>query len=265
MKRILKLLSIAICAYIMIPLFLPVSASVVWSDDFNDGNLDGWTTFGVIWSGESATEVPANYSLEDNNLRYTGEFSTYTYHASTASSGHWSFDVDCVDNEDHHFYIAFISDGVLDPDDVPDSVPAEYGLMIITGPLADSNPEFRLYRRMAGSTGLGQTIGSYSASTSSGWYHIDISRVEPGDFDIYINGTHRFDGRSITPVTSAYFAFYGSAGPAIDNVVVDDEPIPDPTTTTNGPLLSDMMLIILVVGAAIAVVVIVIVVMKRRK
>ena len=37
----------------------PVSAAVVWSDDFNDGNYDGWT----ILEGTFDTTISPKYSL----------------------------------------------------------------------------------------------------------------------------------------------------------------------------------------------------------
>ena len=56
-----------------------VQAEVVWSDDFNDGDYDGWG----IQRG--------NWSADNNYLRISNEGDIY--HPSAVSKGTWSFDV----------------------------------------------------------------------------------------------------------------------------------------------------------------------------
>lgn len=254
----------------MSPLIVPTYGATIWSESFDGPTLDGWTTYGLNMTGELPIEVTANYTLDDHNLRYRGEFQTHAYHASTVSFGNWTFDVDCVDNKEHHFYLAFMCAGMMNPDNLPASIPAEYGLMIVTDAFGAFDNEFVFYRRTAGSPDVAQVIDRYAAGDLSGWYHIRVSRDSNGNADIFINGTHRMEGLANIGVTSEYFGFYGAAGPAIDNIVVEDATTPTtpttPTTSTQATELPnpDMMPVVLAIGAAIAVVVVVIVVMKRR-
>ena len=74
----------------------------------------------------------------------------------------------------------------------------------------------------------------------------------------------------ISPTPGEYFGFYGTAGPAIDNIVVDDVEIPPPTTTDTTPTDTDLPpdntgLILIGAVAIVAVVVVIIVIMKIRK
>lgn len=266
-----RILSVLIVVYILSPLIVPTYGATIWSESFDGPALNGWTTFGLNMTGDVPVEVPANYSLDDHNLRFTGEFETHAYHASAVSFGNWSFDVDAVDSELNHFYVAFMSAGIMNPDDLPASIPAQYGLMIVTGTFGSFDNEFVFFRRAAGSPDLAQVLDRYAVSDLSGWYHIRVSRDSSGNADVFINGTHRMEGLANMAVTSEYFAFTGAPGPAIDNIVVEDAATmtTTPTTPTTSTQVTglpnpDMMLVILAIGAAIAVVVVVIVVMKRR-
>lgn len=265
------MLSMLIVVYLVSPLIVPTYGATIWSESFDNPTLDGWTTYGLNRTEDVAIEVDANYTLEDHNLRYRGDFQTYAYHASAVSFGNWSFDVDCVDNKDHHFYLAFMCAGMMNPDNLPTSIPAEYGLMVVTDAVGSFDNEFVFYRRTAGSPELAQVIDRYAVSDLSGWYHIRVSRDSSGNADIFINGTHRMEGLANIGVTSEYFGFYGAAGPAIDNIVVEDAATTTtiPTTPTTSAQVTglpnpDMMLLILAIGAVIAVVVVVTVAMKRR-
>lgn len=246
---------------------VPVKAATIWSDDFNDGVPDGWTFRGWNITQVSVNEVPANYTLEDGNLRNIGEYSTFSYHESTVTTGTWSFDVDCVDTLRNHTYVAFMSDGMYaNLTTESPVVPAEYGIFIATSTFGAFDNEFVLYRRDAGSLDLSRVIGRYSVSDLSGWYHIDVTRDPAGYFQVSINGTPRIGGTDNQLDSSLYFAFGGGSGPAIDNIVVTDG-IESSTTTTSEPTTPPDFTGILLIGGAAAVVVIVViaVVFLKRK
>jgi len=246
---------------------IPVKAATNWSDDFNDKVPDGWTFDGFNVTESSANEVPANYTLEDGNLRFIGEYETHAYHASDVTTGTWSFDVDCVNTRRNHTQIAFMSDGIpANLTGESPSFPAEYGIFIVTSTFGSFDNEFALYRRDTDSFVLSHVIGRYSVSSLSGWYHIDVSRDSTGYFQVSINGTLRIGGTDNQFDSSSYFGFYGGSGPAIDNIVVT-EAIESSTTTTSEPTTpSDFTGILLIGGAAAAVVIIVIaIVFLKRK
>jgi hypothetical protein len=54
---------------------MPVSADVLWSDDFNDGNYDGWTIHGYNFTHYPAlpiTPCDGEFSAADYTLKATG-------------------------------------------------------------------------------------------------------------------------------------------------------------------------------------------------
>jgi hypothetical protein len=270
-RRINSILPLILIGILLVTttLQVPVKATTIWSDDFNDGVPDGWTFRGWNITQVSVNEVPANYTLEDGNLRYIGEYSTFSYHASTVTMGTWSFDVDCVDTLRNHTYVAFMSDGMYaNLTTESPVVPAEYGIFIATSTFGAFDNEFVLYRRDAGSLDLSRVIGRYSVSDLSGWYHIDVTRDSTGYFQVSINGTPRIGGTDNQLDSSSYFAFGGGSGPAIDNIVVTDVVGTSSTTTTESePTTPPDFTGILLIGGAAAVVVIVViaVVFLKRK
>jgi hypothetical protein len=226
-KLMLTLISLMLCN-VLLPCFLGVDAvptrsslAVVWEDDFNDENIDDWETMGINFTDpENPLDVPANFSLDGGILRAAGNFDSHANHISTVTTGTWSFDVDCVDSERHHFYVAFMRDRLTE--NLSSEIPAEYGLMIVTDAFGSFDDDIVLYRRDAGSATLSALIDTYSIPGISGWYHFDITRDSEGRFFVYINGTLQMEGVDNTHTTSEYFGFYSRPGPAIDNIVVSD-------------------------------------------
>ena len=200
----------------ILPLSSVVSAEL-WSDDFNDGNIDDWSVWG--WNSTDAEKDEGNFTLTDGSLRAQGENTSIASHVCQMTTGTWSFDVDCVPTDNNHFYIAFFTgeptNDTLDP-------PYEYGIMVVTGVFASLDTEFVLYRRSAGSLTIASLIGRYNLSTVTGWHHIDITRDTNGRFYVYFNGTLEISGVDTTFNNAEYFSFYTNGGPAIDNIVVSD-------------------------------------------
>ncbi len=74
------------------------NAAIVWSDDFDDGNLDGWTQSGCTeLTLYRIGFVKGNATAADKNLQATGEWVpwayTYITHPTMTTTGTWSFDV----------------------------------------------------------------------------------------------------------------------------------------------------------------------------
>ena len=181
MKKLSVLLLLLLLLNVVLPCFAEVKCNstisalaTVWSDDFDDGNIDDWETMGVNWTNPAEpADVPANFTLVDGSLRATGDYDSQASHASTVTTGTWSFDVDCVDTARHHFYIAFMRDGLMT--NVSSPIPAAYGLMIVTDVFGSFDDEIVLYRRNAGSPELSALLDLYSIPGISSWCHFDIT------------------------------------------------------------------------------------------
>ena len=68
------------------------SAVVVWQDDFNDGNHDGW----AIYQGDMG--------IISNALVVTAAFWSFARYSSHVAYGYWSFDVLSEDAPDNHSF-----------------------------------------------------------------------------------------------------------------------------------------------------------------
>ena len=263
MKKKVDLIAIVLIICIIVPTLVDgnqnsfiVSQGGGWADNFNDGNIDGWTVQG--WD-ENFTDTSGDIRADDYTLRAYDEDTSQAYHTSNVSYGTWTFDVDCVDNSNHHFYVAFISGPTLTIGD-NESTPNEYGLMPITGTFGGLTSAFVLYRRDAGNLAI-DPLAVYDAPVVNGWYHVVITRSSSGAFEVFFNGTSRITAVDNQYTTSDIFSFYTLAGSALDNIVV--EPIPATSPGGNGEPLP--FTLILIIGGAVAVVaIIVIVVIKSR-
>ncbi|MHA1958620.1 MAG: hypothetical protein ACW99U_00160 [Candidatus Thorarchaeota archaeon] len=241
-----------------------------WSDDFNDGNIDGWSFHG--WDESTWEERPGNFTADDYTLRaYDNQWSN-AYRESNVANGSWAFDVECVPTPLNHFYVAFVSG----PTTSVDMIPREYGLMIVTGEFSAWNHTFVLYQRVEDSAYI-IPLGTYEVDEVSGWYHINITRDLNCIFTVAFNGTTEISGVTATAYNSStIFSFYTNAGPAIDNIVVT--PYSETTstttsttttsttatsTTTNGESID--MTLFLIAGGGIAVVVILVIIVKSKK
>ena len=262
---------------------MPVSGSIAWSDDFNDGNYDGWTITGFYgpvvgdW-GETAGKA----DIVNDELWFTGNqiFRNFSYaiHESSVAYGNWSFDVKVkpIYNSSNHTHIYFIDP--RPPDDLPkiSSTFSGYDILIYSAPWTidvpdwmkpadDTAPSFLLVERPGVSI-----LGTYSVDEINGSYHFDVTRDETGRFKVYINGTLRIEAVDNTYTTAQSFYLTSESGIGYDNIVVrDDVIIPEEPTTTSEtptPTESGFDLVLLggiSVGAAIVVVAAVFI-LKRR-
>ncbi|MFQ5833821.1 MAG: hypothetical protein ACE5H4_14025 [Candidatus Thorarchaeota archaeon] len=66
-------------------------AVVLWSDDFSDGNYDGWTVVDGEWSAANHTlEVVGDSPVDCEGCVILGTI----YHESSVTSETWSFDIE---------------------------------------------------------------------------------------------------------------------------------------------------------------------------
>jgi hypothetical protein len=239
-----------------------VSSAVVWADDFDDGNYDGWNVLNGTWSASSnaliATEGVGQHEV--NNI----------YFPSNVNYGNFSFDffkdssITCT-----HYYVGvhgydMRETGVL-------NVLAYFGIYLqITG---DST--LQIIRSW---NNVGDEIAAYTApETFDGWYHIDMIVMSNHSIHVYLEGELVIDTTSLTVFDqSECFLVIAPDNGGIDNVVITDEEATtstdttstttEPTTTptqSGTPMFDEATVLIITVGG-ILIVVIAIVILKKR-
>ncbi|KKK55718.1 hypothetical protein LCGC14_3071730, partial [marine sediment metagenome] len=170
-----------------------LTQSITWSDDFNDGDHDGWIINGY-YAPPSGSDRYTQGSVDviNNELVFNGDrvFRNFSYatHESQIAYGSWSFDVKVEPffGSSNHTHIYFIED--REPDQVPlyDSTFCCYDIFIYSAPYTygppnwmkpfdDTAPSFLLVRRNPT-----LIIGEYRVDEIKGWYHIEVTRDETG-------------------------------------------------------------------------------------
>jgi hypothetical protein len=198
-------------------------AAEVWSDDFDDGNYDGWT----VQEGEfSAT----NHVLEITN---TEEYNLI-YHESTTVVGTWSFDMRVGESTWMNTFAFMASNIWLGNFGGEEFWFFEDGYYLTFG----RDPTRFTFAKFQDGTGLDWAT-SYAyipLAGASGWQHIDITRNNAGEMNIFINGTLRIEVNDTDISTSDFVCFCGRGvegyNIAIDNVTVSDSIDITPTTTS---------------------------------
>lgn len=193
---------ILLCSFFMGP--ITCDAAILWSDDFDDGNYDGWTV------------ALGNYSISDNTLHADGEGWNRIIHSSTVARGTWSLDLYIPD------------EGWCDILCVVDSLNPEYNQSPIHGfglsfrntvPNPESVlhmfydyfcPGFDIYAKSSGFTG---------------WTHIDITWADNEQMYVYYDEVRQMedmDSRSSVLNVSSYFVLEATTGVKFDNISVSD-------------------------------------------
>lgn len=236
----------------------PVIAVGDWSDDFDDGNYDGWTVTGGSFTVTDGQLVVSELVI--------GDFPAFMDHTSNVTMGTWSFDmtiVDTVDSEDLWVYFMKDEPGYF----TGVSLSLElWGTIVALG--RASGTSFTEFDRWN------------FPDSKFGQHHFDIIHNETGYFYVYINGSLVIETSGIVPdLTYDYFSFGGSLETSFDNLVVTEyvEPIPTTTTppdttstttttgdTTTPPAPTDMTTVLLIAGGGIAAVVVIVIIVKMR-
>ena len=178
-------------------------AEVVWSDDFNDGDYDGWTP---AWG---------NWSTEKNRLQVSGYDDGMIFHNSTVSTGTWSFDVYLLPNK--KLFFMFICN-----DFIHNEYANHYNLWIIP---TQSSTEFVFDTVRGEYPEAHETLAVHTASAdlTHRWHHIDITRDFDGRFRFYLDSTLIIDVTDDSLFSSEEIRVYSYGdGSMIDNIVVKD-------------------------------------------
>jgi hypothetical protein len=189
-------------------------AAVVWSDDFNDGNMDGWDC--ISWPDMG----PSNFTVINGVVYAQGDIINAARHESSVAYGTWSIDIYIAGEE--LSAMEFISDAPYGSNVSQNG----YELIFASGSLRGTSSNqihfVELYATSTTSYQLG-ILDSYRMNPA-GWHHVDITRDTSGYFCVYFNNTPIIELVDNTVKTSNGFAlaFEENAGCAFDNVVVSD-------------------------------------------
>ncbi|MFX0151113.1 MAG: hypothetical protein ACFFAJ_10060 [Candidatus Hodarchaeota archaeon] len=210
-KLVISTLVTSIIVFLLTPMVqpFPCAATVVWSDDFNDGNCDGWT----IQNG--------TFSATNNMLVATGsKFEWHlAHHPSTLVYGTWAFDIYLNETEDSdYFFIHFLAldTRTYGSDELPLNC---YSIVISFGPRG-----YHLWKTTDTDTHESIMLGHTDYPPTPGWNHIDITRNTDGQFYVYVNNSLAI-GALDNEIKSSNHFIYGviSGCHPIDNIVVKDD------------------------------------------
>jgi hypothetical protein len=245
----------------------PTVASVIWSDDFNDGNYDGWTVGVGDWRVTDG-ELESYYVDVQS-------FPARIWHDSSVVEGTWSFDfTTAVDYSVFEHNFLFMGNGT-DATVTYDG----YGIRVV-----EDNVMLLKFND-------GSTVPLFMATIDDmdSWAHVDITRSSStGEIYVYVNATSSLAEPDISYVDTDYdysesfVITHNKEGFRFDNIVVNDEILIDPiilttsTTTTTNSLFTypttttttgtggEMPTMLIIAGGGIAVVVIVLIYYKMR-
>ena len=224
------------------------NAALIWEDDFDDGNFDGWTI------GEG------NFTAASNSLECTEVSSTrgwaYIYRETGVDTGTWSFD-------------CYLTSGQTDDDFCITVSPQADDELVGYSFIGIRPNHVNLWIKLGASVQKVETWSS-SSTFNDTWTHIDVAVDENMIFDVFVNHVHRLHyNASYLTGGYGYFAFNSRAeGNAIDNIVVNDtvdETLPFNITPTTPPPDSQLWILITVGGGvAVAIIVLAIIFLRRR-
>jgi hypothetical protein len=185
--------------------FLPrsVSASVIWADDFENRDYDGWTV------------NLGSFSASDNTLRAEGYVLNAISHPSSVVVGTWRIDLEFTDIPHYSSIYIFV-------EDIGQGIGNNGYWLYITNWRVTLHLETEF---------VTDPIANYSfPKPINGWQHFDVTRDVTGLIRTYINGTLCMEVIHTQHNTANYFLVQLRDGDAVDNVevsnTIDIEPYP---------------------------------------
>jgi len=143
------------------PISTTHTAAVVWEDNFDDGNMDDWTTWAILGG------TIANFTVDDGIVYCHDNQVNIARHDSTVAYGTWSFDIFI---EGYQYSACnFIVDGWATG---ADPFTSGYELVFST----ESN--YGVSHSAIFLTGQGYL--AHKVMDPSGWNHVDITRSTNG-------------------------------------------------------------------------------------
>ena len=173
--------------------------SIVWSDDFEDGDTQGW-------EHDPAMNISVNKGALATGLDIGGT----TNHESRTSSGTWSFDL-------------FFPEGKLTVYDIcmscDDAFVSGCGIRVRNGFKSQISGQVLDNRILQ--TNINQVTLD---NPLTGWNHFDYTRDDAGNSRIFINGEFILEYQDALTFSPRWFSIIASqAGPGLDNLVVRNQ------------------------------------------
>ena len=232
-----------LCIILALPAFVQADGS--WSDDFNDGNLNGWS------KSDSSSVV------QDGMYRGTGPDQTSIVHLSNVSVGSWTFDV-------VHFgdwkVIGMMVDIVFIGGQGGTASAYGYILRPWYRYLESLDQfDFQLVKRLEGEdTELAFVSGPKGFDMTGALFQFNITRTVGGLMTVRFNGTEIMSVTDTDISTSENFEISLGRDMAIDNIVVIQAP------AEGAPAEIPWEYLALGVGGVAVVIIVVLVVLRRR-
>ena len=174
--------------------------SIVWVDDFEDGNTEGWEVYGNVTDFVNEGVLTTGPNVQG-----------VIYHESNVSVGTWSFDLFYPEDVNPDYEIGLM----VDQD-------ANFGLNVMSWTSDDTFFEFKSTSN--GIESLGEKANLNRILT--GWNHFDITRDDSGNSKLYLNGELIQEYKDELTFSPQWFIVGTLAsGPIYDNLVVRNQVI----------------------------------------
>ena len=177
--------------------------SIVWSDDFDDGDMEGWEhLLGEPYVHEVAV--------------YFGDSGGGILYPNTVKTGTWNFDVFICEESRRTPEIWFIL-AELGPDQY-----ANFTINITQQPIT----LLEITRLDGNEETLIDKVTVREPEKLTGWHHVDITRDDSDNVNIYVDSALISKFNEEFPYDSSVFFYYVICdGPALDNMIVRNQVI----------------------------------------
>ena len=259
----------------------PASAAVVWSDDFSDGNYDGWT----ILEGTFDTPVSPKYSLTGSSTGFN-----MIYYPSVQVNGEWIFELYEQVTAEGSIEVLFVATGTTSLDFEGYSLYLTYNTVYLGLSLCRWNYSSSFDRSARWTLASFYIWEDPDPLPTLGWHLYNVTRdmddefiisrdeveivvsnplVEDMDFDSRINTSDKFivkaeEDASIDTIV------VGTDLPPITTETTTDTTSSSTTNTTTTPTdptipnLGPGVVELGIVSAAIVLIVVVVIIQKKR-
>jgi hypothetical protein len=204
---------------------LAIPSAIVWSENFDDGNISNWNIYEINWTLPDGTvNLTADpddlFDVSEGVLRAIGPEWNFATINSSIAYGTWNYTLDIQKPEESNRVSVIIVGEKFGEHMLPEVHTAEAFRLNIW--ITDEGPNGRI-QFVRGERDKSATIhGSNYVSNILGWHNFIVTRELTGQFYVYLDGTLVFEAMDNTTITYERFGFYAMANPAIDNITISN-------------------------------------------